>query len=471
VNETWSIWQLVATLEAGRISLSSMRKSVSGWGRHPVLETTLMRPESVDALTLCLESRQLKSALPRGLGRSYGDAAVNPSGLTVLMERLNRLLAFDSETGIVHCESGVDIADLIDTFLPRGWFPLVVPGTKYVTVGGAIASDIHGKNHHRDGSFANAVKSFKLLCADGKVVNCSRQTNAELFGATLGGMGLTGFVMEAEILLQKISTASIRCKVIKTENLDDTLELFEQLESEYQYSVAWIDCLAAGKSQGRAIHFLGNHIGSDELSPKQRNELLASPRCSQMSVPFDAPSFLLNKYSIAAFNELFWLSHSGRTQESVIDCNKFFFPLDRLDQWNRLYGKRGFVQYQCVVPLNTGRETLKQILTLANENGKGSFLAVLKRFGAEQGYLSFPKPGFTLALDMPVDDSLAGFLNQLTEAVVASDGRVYLAKDAHLTPEQFRAMYPQYKQWQEIKQAVDPQNVFRSALSDRVGLT
>jgi FAD/FMN-containing dehydrogenase len=449
----------------------SSKTALAGWGRYPTVETVLERPESLSGLEQSLKLTQvLDKRLARGLGRAYGDAAVNGNGTTILMERLNRMLAFDAERGIVIVEPGVTIEEMINTFLPRGWFPLVVPGTKFVTVGGAIAADIHGKNHHREGSFVNCVRSFKLKIASGETVECSRTKNADLFWATFGGMGLTGFVTEAEIKLQRVTTAYIKTHTIRTNNLDETLACFDKLESQYQYSVAWIDCLAANKALGRSIVMFGNHAELEDLKRAQLKNPFKIMAKRSISVFLDLPQFVMNRLSIGAFNQLFWSSHFQKERRRLVSYNPYFFPLDVLSSWNRLYGKKGFVQYQCVVPLKAGQENLKKMLELSAKHGMSSFLAVLKRFGPEQGLLSFPKPGYTLTLDMPVKDGLFEFIDELNQLVMQCDGRVYLAKDSYLTPEHFRSMYPNYSKWLKVKRAVDPQNLFSSALSERLEL-
>jgi decaprenylphospho-beta-D-ribofuranose 2-oxidase len=442
----------------------------TGWGRYPACTTVLRRPESSAALNECLKSLEFNSSLARGLGRSYGDAAVNPDGQTILMERMNRMLMFDESNGIVRCEPGVTIQDLIETFLPRGWFPAVVPGTKHVTVGGAIAGDIHGKNHHCDGTFCNSVRSFKLLCANGQLVDCSQENNTDLFWATAGGMGLTGLITEVEFALQKIPSSYIQSLTVKAKDLDEALAAFDRFEAGYQYSAAWIDCLSSNRSLGRSVLFFGNHAQLNDLTPQQKTAPFYLPVRADFEIMFDAPSHLLNKFSGRAFNEFYWMMHTNSQENKLVNCLGFFFPLDRLGSWNRLYGRKGFVQYQCVLPLLDGRESLIKLLQLLAQEKQDVFLAVLKRFGAEHGLLSFPKPGYTLTLDMPVTDSLFPFITRLNQVVCSSGGRVYLAKDAFLKPDEFRSMYPHYSQWLSIKNKIDPNNMFRSALSDRLNL-
>ena len=443
-------------------------KSLSGWGRYPVINCHVWEPEQVSSLAEVMPNSNDIAVLPRGGGRSYGDAALLPNGLTLLSKRLNGVLAFNQETGLLRCESGLSFTEILDAFVPLGWFLPVTPGTKFVTVGGAVAFDVHGKNHHQDGSFSRYVSSLQLMLASGEIVQCSPQDNSDLFWATVGGMGLTGFITEVEFFLHPIQTAYISSHKIKAKNLDDAFALFEQYEPQYQYSVAWIDCLASGNALGRSILMFGNHAKLDELPAKQHIDPLQIKSKSRFRVSFDLPAGLLNRYTIAAFNQLYYAKLRSPQVKSIVDYDSFFYPLDFLWDWNRLYGKRGFVQYQCVLPPEVSRESLIEILQLCYREGWGSFLAVLKRFGPQEGLLSFPMPGYTLTLDMPVKQGLWDFLNRLDLLVIQYGGRVYLAKDARLSADLFRVMYPNYPQWLEIKSKVDPKNRFSSALSQRL---
>ncbi|WP_088242468.1 FAD-binding oxidoreductase [Calothrix rhizosoleniae] len=449
-------------------SPSILELELSGWGRYPVIKSYLQRPEKISSFSEIVQESKDISVIPRGAGRSYGDAALNPKGHTILTERLNRMLAFDQQTGILRCEAGVTIKEILEVFAPRGWFPAVTPGTKFVTIGGAIAFDVHGKNHHLDGAFSRHVKSLTLILASGEVVECSSQENSDLFWATVGGMGLTGIITEVELALCPIQTAYIQSHKLKANNLDEAIALFTEYEPQYQYSVAWIDCLASGRSLGRSILMLGNHAQVDELDSKQRNQPLQIQSKPRFKVPFDLPAGLLNRYTISTFNGLYFARQRSRQVQSIIDYDSFFYPLDFLWDWNRLYGKQGFVQYQFVVPLETSREALLKVLQLCSHKGWGSFLAVLKRLGSHSGWLSFPMPGYTLALDMPVKPGIWEFLEQLDQIVIQYGGRVYLAKDARLSPEAFRSMYPSFPKWLEVKSKVDPYNHFSSAVSRRL---
>lgn len=453
-----------------------MNIQLSGWGRYPVEKCYPQRPEKVSSLNNSISTTE--SILPRGMGRSYGDASFNPQGVTVLMERLNRMLAFDENTGILKCEAGVTLKEILEVFVPRGWFLGVTPGTKFVTVGGAIAFDVHGKNHHQDGSFGNSVNSFKLILANGEVLNCDRaaplrdrQQNSDIFWATLGGMGLTGVIQEAELQLIPIETAYINNHNIKAKNLEDTMSIFDEYEPNYQYSVAWIDCLARGKNLGRSIVMFGNHSKPEELSEEKQKNPLHLPPKKRFKVTFDLPSGLLNRYTMSIFNTLFYQKTFSKETKTIVDYDSFFYPLDFLWDWNRMYGKKGFIQYQCVFPTEVSREALVKILTLCGDRGWGSFLAVLKRFGTQEGWLSFPMPGYTLTLDMPVKNGLWEFLDTLDQVVLEYGGRVYLAKDARLKGEVFRQMYPKFEQWLKVKKNIDPNNHFTSAMAKRLNIT
>jgi decaprenylphospho-beta-D-ribofuranose 2-oxidase len=438
---------------------------LSGWGRYPVVRSLAQRPEKITALHAAIEAAE-STLLARGLGRSYGDAALNGTGATILMERLDRMLAFDETTGVLRCEAGVTIAEILETFVPRGWFPPVTPGTKFVTTGGALACDVHGKNHHRDGSFSNFVPRFTLLTASGALVRCSPEETPDLFWATAGGMGLTGIIVELDLRLKPIRSAYVVCDSVKARHLDEVVETFDRLEEGSEYSVAWVDTLASGPALGRGIVMLGNHAAAPELDESVR--AATSPR---LRVPFDLPATLLNRYTASAFNALYYARQRSKQLRRVLHWDPYFYPLDFLHDWNRLYGKRGFVQYQCVVPVDGGPLALRKILQLSSAGGWSSFLAVLKRLGSQQGLLAFPMRGWTLTLDFPVKAGLFGFLDRLDQVVLEAGGRVYLAKDARLSPMTFAAMYPQHGRWQTVKSAIDPRGLFASALSTRLQMT
>jgi FAD/FMN-containing dehydrogenase len=447
--------------------MNSIRKTIAGWGRFPREECTLFRPEKQRDLQSLAQERS--TLLARGLGRAYGDAALNESS-TILQERFNHFLEFDEATGILECEGGVSLAEIIAVFLPRGWFLPVSPGTKFVTAGGALACDIHGKNHHAVGAFSNFVEAFDLLIASGQTLHCSHTENAEVFWATIGGMGLTGIITRVRLRLLRVESAYIKVETERLENLNLTLNRF-QSDDNYQYSVAWIDCLATGDSLGRAVLMRGHHAAPHELStPALRATPLETPQKKSKSVPLDFPDFALNPFSVKAFNAAYYAAHPTKT--SVVDFDSFFYPLDAIENWNRIYGARGFIQYQVALPHENSRAGLTELLEKISGSGHASFLAVLKTFGkANAAPLSFPFAGHTLALDIPMTDDLPGFARELDAITLKHNGRVYLAKDALLSPENFRAMYPRYQEWRAIKTQLDPHEKFASALSRRLKIT
>jgi FAD/FMN-containing dehydrogenase len=448
----------------------SLKQQLGGWGNFPVQPSHVFRPEKLRDLTAILTAGGMSSYISRGLGRSYGDAALNDGGGVILHERFNRFLSFDPATGLLGCEAGVSFAEILELFVPRGYFLPVTPGTKHITVGGAIAADVHGKNHHRDGSISSFVESFRLLTPAGPTVECSRTQEPELFWATIGGMGLTGIILSARFRLIPIETSYLRVDYQRVNNLDQALESFLSTDLNYQYSVAWIDCLATGGSLGRSVLIRGSHARAGELSERQRRQPLVAHRRPKRNVPFAFPSLVLNTNSVRAFNALYYAKH--RTREGVIThYDPFFYPLDSVMHWNRIYGKRGFVQYQAVLPPRTSREGLIKLLERFSGTGRASFLAVLKSFGdANQGLLSFPTRGYTLALDIPNRHGLADFVEELDAIVLSHGGRVYLAKDACLNPDKLSVMYPHLSRFKQIKQRVDPRGCLSSSLARRVGI-
>jgi len=444
-------------------------QALSGWGRFPVEHCNVYRPESQRQLAGILESGAQPSFISYGLGRSYGDAPLNSQGGVVCQTRLNRFLAFDRQTGVLECEAGVSLAEILHYFLPRGFFLPVTPGTKFVTVGGAIAADVHGKNHHQDGTFGNSVLDFKLLTPSGEKLICSPDSNSEVFRATLGGMGLTGVILSARIKLRPVESAWVLVDYQKATNLEDALGRMTESDVQYQYSVAWIDCLATGRHMGRAVLMRGNHAPANELPASIPNPL-AQPSLRHGTLPFDFPSLALNSLTVRAFNSFFYGMHRNAARQ-LVDLEKFFYPLDAIHHWNRLYGRRGFVQYQVALPLEGGLEGLKEVLTRLARSRRASFLAVLKRFGkSNPGLLSFPIQGYTLALDLPVARGLIPLLHELDRVVLNYGGRIYLAKDAVLTSQSFAAMYPKLEQFRSIKSSLDPRGLLSSSQARRLAI-
>jgi decaprenylphospho-beta-D-ribofuranose 2-oxidase len=440
---------------------------ISGWGRNQTFDTEIVSPRTMEAARLA--TRQGESVIARGNGRAYGDAGIGVRG-TIAMAGLNRVRAFDAATGRLTVEAGILLADIIETYLPRGFFPAVVPGTRFVTVGGAIAADVHGKNHHRDGGFGDQVESFVLATGDGNLVNVSRHEHSDLFAATVGGMGLTGTILEATLRLSSVESGWIRQRTVVARDLDAAIAALDDAD-DAKYSVAWIDCVAKGKDLGRSLIFLGEHARVEELDARaaaNRFPIFGGPR---LSMPTDAPHFVLNRWTVRAFNELYF-RHGARGADDpvLVAAYPYFFPLDGLGAWNRIYGRRGFVQHQCVVPIDKAPGVLAEMLGLISARGSASFLAVLKKLGAGSGLLSFPFPGYTLALDFPWSLDLPDFLKRLDGLVVSAGGRLYLAKDACQTRATFEAGYPELSRFRDIRRSVDPGRRIQSRLAERLSI-
>lgn len=443
----------------------SRRVPLSGWGRYPVAACALARASRVeDAAAIAAGSASL---VARGAGRSYGDSSLNPA-LTLATAGMNRMLAFEEAEGRLTCEAGLLLADLIDVFLPRGWFPPVTPGTKYVTVAGMIAADVHGKNHHKAGSFCDHVEWIDLLLGDGAVTRCSPAQNRDLFAATCGGMGLTGIIVRACFRLIPVETAQIRQQRLRAANLDEAMTLLEDA-LDWTYSVAWIDCLARGAELGRSVLFLAEHARIEDLHPARRGNPLGRPERRRKSVPIDFPSFAMGALTVRLFNALYYRAH--RPANSLEDIDPYFYPLDAIGDWNRIYGRRGFVQYQCVLPLERSREGMARLVEAISAAGLGSFLAVLKRMGPQSfGLLSFPMPGYTLALDFPVSAATMDLLLALDEITLAHGGRLYLAKDARAGAATFASGYPRLGAFREVRRRWALDTKFTSLQSERLNI-
>ncbi|MEM9984169.1 MAG: FAD-binding oxidoreductase [Bacteroidota bacterium] len=438
---------------------------VSNWGKYPVVDVPVRNFRTGDKLN----ELPAGSWIPRGMGRCYGDSALGEQIIST--QEMKRFLAFDSRTGVLHCESGVTYEDILEHFVPQGWFPPVTPGTKFVSMGGALASDVHGKNHHVDGSFLDHILEFDLLTPKGEFVTCSPTHNRSLYLATAGGMGLTGLVTSLKIQLKPIETSAIKFQNIKAKNLDEILELIEQFESA-TYSVAWIDVLSRGKNLGRSILMKGEHATlADVKGSKWEPQPLQVPQKFKFSVPFDFPSFALNNFTIKAFNELFYRKQLKKEVSGLTDYDGYFYPLDVIHHWNRIYGRRGFTQYQFVLPKAQGAKGMREILETIVEARFGSFLSVLKAFGPQgDGLLSFPLGGYTLTLDFPISPRLFPFLERLDELVLVYGGRVYLTKDVRLTGETLAKMYPRLPEFREVIESVNPDGQVKSLQSERLGL-
>jgi len=403
------------------------------------------------------------------MGRAYGDSALNANGGVIVQTALNRFLAFDDTTGVLECEAGVSLAEILTHFLPRGWFVAATPGTQFITIGGAIAADVHGKNHHVDGTFGDHVLDLQLLTAQREEITCSRDKNPDVFWATIGGMGLTGVILRARLRLRKVPSRFVAVTYRRTRNLDGALECFAATDREYRYSVAWIDCLSRGSALGRSVVMLGNDAETEDV----RRELRIGPydnlgKGHRRAIPINCPSFVLNSFAVRAFNALYYAAHPDRRM--IVDYESYFYPLDHILHWNRLYGRRGFVQYQALLPLETSRAGLIALLESITKSRRASFLAVLKSTGAANpGMLSYLFRGHTLALDIPNTGlDLRGFLGELDAILLDHGGRLYLAKDAMTTAKVFATMYPRLNELRAIKSRIDPNHRIMSSQARRL---
>ena len=432
---------------------------IANWNSYPRIEANLwdFRAEA-EALELL---HKLDSCIPRGMGRSYGDCSL--ASHIISTPGFNRFISLDQEQGILECEAGTSLKDILRVILPLGWFLPVTPGTKYITLGGAIASDVHGKNHHIHGAFGSHVHSLRMLTPQGEVITCSREQNPEVFSAVCGGMGLVGLILSARIRLMPIHSVYIRQKTIPAGSLDQLMELFE-LHEDCTYSVAWMDCLSKG--QNRGLFMLGEHCTAKEAPDRN----LSPPERAGLSIPGHLPGWVLSRAALKAFNSLYYTRGRANAGYSFQDLESFFYPLDRVQHWNRLYGSKGFLQYQFVLPKEDSRPGLKRILDHINSFGLPPYLAVLKLLGSHKGLLSFPMRGYTLALDFPMKPGLTALLNTLDQLVHDLGGRVYLAKDARMNQNSFIRGYPESRRFLEIKHGLDPDNKMTSLQSKRLGL-
>jgi decaprenylphospho-beta-D-ribofuranose 2-oxidase len=443
--------------------------SLTGWGRIAPTQAQLAQPDTVAGVTRLLEASSSPGIIPRGLGRSYNNAAQSAGGVVISTARLDRIASLDPATGVVTCEAGVSLEQLMVAGLPHGWFVPVSPGTRQVTVGGAIAADVHGKNHHVAGSFARHVLSFDIVLPGGELRTVTEAAEPELFWATAGGMGLTGLVVRAEIQLKRVATSRLLVDTVRTADIDETMAVLAEHDRAFGYTVAWSDSLARGTHLGRSVVTSGDFAAPADL-PAGAGPFEFRPG-ARLGAPAWMPPGLINRYSVALASEAYYRRAPRSRQGELQTIGAFFHPLDAIRNWNRVYGPGGFRQYQYVVPF--GQEAaVRRSFELVSRARAASFVTVLKRFGeGDPGLLSFPLPGWTLALDVPArTPGLAGLLASLDRLVVDAGGRVYLAKDSRVPAGTLAAMYPRLEEFRKLRAGIDPDQMLASDLSRRLEL-
>jgi len=440
------------------------REHLSGWGLTPSTHCASHRPEKEREIAAIVKAQQTP-LIARGLGRSYGDASLQPHGV-IRTERLDNLIEFNEHTGVLRAQAGVTIADVMAFAIPRGFLPPVIPGTKFVTLGGAFASNVHGKNQYKMGEFAEHVTNIRLLMADKKSIECSPAEHADIFWATAGGMGMTGIIEELSLRLIPIHSASLRTRAEQVGNIEAMIAAFEANRASADHMIGWIDHMAKGENIGRGVFEAANHITASEGGKPCGSYAVAK---SRVKVPFHLPRFALNKYVMAGYNHRRFRSY-GEKAASITDMNSFFHPLDAINGWNKLYGKTGFYQYQCLLPENDGiANTLRQLLTSLQEEKVFSFLAVLKYHRNGKGLISFSQQGYSLALDLPNTARVRNAIPRINHWIAERGGRIYLAKDALMSADMFDRMYGHHgQQWKELISDLDPHHQFSSMMSERL---
>ena len=438
---------------------------ISGWGNYPRIESDLSFFKSVEDLKQKIETTG--PFIVRGSGLSYGDSSLNKNTISTL--KFNRILDFDEKQGIITCESGVRLKDIIEAVILKGWFLSVTPGTKFVTVGGAVASDVHGKNHHKAGAFSDYIRSMDIMLPDGQIITSSRSENYDLFKATCGGMGLTGIILHVTFALKRIETAYIKQGYKKARNLHELIDLFEQVK-DVSYSIAWVDCLSRKPNMGRGILIFGEHATRKDLEKLDVSKKpLFIKKKAKLSVPFKFPNYTLNGFFGKIFNCFFFRKHSNAINTSIVDYDSFFYPLDRIRNWNRIYGPRGSAEYQLVFPKDSSRKGLKAVLDRINNSGIHVFFAGLKLFGrGNDNLISFPMHGYTLSLEFPISKGLFQFLNDLDRLILEYGGRLYMSKDVRMSGMMFRKTYINSDRFIKFKQTLDKSNKLQSLQSKRL---
>lgn len=432
-------------------------KVLRGWGGHQA-KGVRVEGESLTKLTE-------HATLSRGLGRSYGDSALpaKDSDRVLLTERADRVLAWNDHTGVLRAEAGLSLEQLNDIYMPRGWFTPVSPGTKFVTLGGMVAADVHGKNHHVDGCIGEHIETLRMRVASGEIISCSRKENADLFCATIGGMGLTGHILEVTLRMRRISSPWIYGHTRQVKSIDAYIDALKEAAANYPYTMGWIDCVTRGKDLGRGVLFCGDWATTDKAPGRYPKEKV------KLRVPFDLPSVLLNRLTVRAFNEVYYRANRSTPKPAIIHPDAFFYPLDAIHDWYRLYGKAGFTQYQCVLPDEAGRGAAGEFLKLLTKSGAASPLCVIKDCGPEGvGMLSFPLKGISIAVDIPVRYDTQHVIDQLNAFVIDHGGRIYLAKDSFTRANDFAKMDRRIDGFMAVREKWDPKRSFRSAQSVRI---
>jgi decaprenylphospho-beta-D-ribofuranose 2-oxidase len=452
--------------------MPSRTVTLTGWGRVAPSSAELAEPDTPAAAAALLQAAEpSRGMIARGLGRSYNNAAQSAGGVVISTARLKRILELDPATGLATCEAGVSLEQLMVAGLPAGWFVPVSPGTRQVTVGGAIAADVHGKNHHVAGSFAGHVPSFDLLLPGGELRTVTRDGDPALFWATAGGMGLTGLIVRATVQLKRVATSRVRVDTVRTADIDETMAVLAEHDQGYGYTVAWSDSLARGARLGRSVITSGDFARLADLSPADRGDPFAFRPGARLGVPPGFPPGLINRYTVALANEAWYRKAPRQRTGELQTIGTFFHPLDGIRNWNRVYGPGGFRQYQYVLPFGQEAAVRRSYELVAGARAP-SFVTVLKRFGeGDPGLLSFPMAGWTLALDFPArTPGLASLLGSLDRLVVEAGGRVYLAKDSRVPAEVLQQMYPRLDEFRKMRAELDPSQILASDLSRRLGL-
>lgn len=457
------------------MALTYRKQSLSGWGRYAPSSAAVGRPERQHEVAEALRrnGNGTGTVIARGGGLAYGDAAANADGRVIAMNRLDRFIAFDAASGLITCEAGVTLGEILDVCVPQGWFLAVTPGTARATVGGSLACDVHGKNHHVVGSFSQHTESVVLLLASGEAVTCGPGVRSDLFWATCGGMGLTGIILEATLRLQRIETSSILARNIVTRDLEATFRTLEAT-ADATYSVAWLDGARRGARLGRGIVMLGEHALCSDLPAERRASPFGATAQRPRSLPFGLPAALLRPSTVFLLNEAIYRRYAaGGAEPTLVEAHRYFFPLDTFDNWNRLLGRRGFFEYQVVLPPARAFDAVKQMLEMLGQAGMASFFTSVKQLGENApGHLSFPAPGYAFSFDLAAaDKSVLPLLDRCDDVTIAAGGRVYLAKDARLGAARFAGMYPRLGEWRSVARQYDPAGAMASNMSRRLALT